>query len=116
MKTLFSLCVQVFILITPIMSFSKDLKPRSIDDIISQNEVKIPFYRLKTGLEDAIVLPMPYGEPEIVSEADKKKLKKSEILRVDLVFSDFPKHAELKELNINRIHEIEKLRKDLISN
>lgn len=102
--------------IFPVLLFSAEKEQRKATDLVAQKEVKQAYYHLKTGLTGAIVLSMPYGEPDIITETDRKKIKESLVLRIDLVFSDFPKAYDLKKLNLKRVQEIAKIRKDLVSN
>lgn len=91
------------------------VEERKASDIVAKPESKIRYYQLETGYNDAVVLSMPYGEPTIITETDKKKINSSQVLKIDLVFSDFPKKLDFKKLNLKRIQALEKIRKNLIS-
>lgn len=88
---------------------------RTADQIIAQKEIKKFRYILKTELLDVIVLNMTYGDQAVISEVDKQLLKKADVQMIDLVFTDFPKGEDLKQLNLNRIKVIESLRKSLVT-
>lgn len=88
---------------------------RSVDDIIQQKTLSKNEYRLKTGLVKAIVIPMSYGDHEVISEMDKALLRKVDVIKIDLVYTDFPKGQDLSELNKQRILKIAAIRKTLIS-
>lgn len=89
---------------------------RTVEDILNQKELPRPMYVLKTGVLQSLVINMTYGQDIIVSEPDKKRLQEAQVVSVDLVFTDFPKGAELKDLNKQRIEQIKQLRKDLVTN
>ncbi len=89
---------------------------RTIDDILAQKEIKKHNYVLTTGICNAIVINMQYGESEVISTSDRKALRNAEIIQVDVVFSDFPKEYDMTALNRKRIMVIQQLRKDAISN
>lgn len=88
---------------------------RSADQIINQKEIKKYRYILKTELLNVIVLNMMYGDQNVISEVDKQLLKKVDVQMIDLVFTDFPKGEDLKQLNMSRIKTIESLRKSLVT-
>ena len=103
-------------IITGCSSFLFAGETRSAEDIIAQKEVKRARYVLKTELLDVIVLNMPFGDNLLISEFDKQLLKKVDVQLIDLVFTDYPKGEDLKQLNLSRIKIIEGLRKNLVSN
>lgn len=90
---------------------------RNIDDILALREQEKPRYILMTDLYflDALVLSMNYGDSYIVDDVDKQILRKADVKMIDLVFTDFPKGADLKELNKKRIQVVKNIRKTLIS-
>ncbi|AEA42857.1 hypothetical protein [Fluviicola taffensis] len=88
---------------------------RDVESILSQREVSKNVYRLKIGLVPAIVLPMSYGNHQLISESDKAKIRESNVLSIDLVYTDFPKGQDLTNLNRMRLRELSKLRKELIN-
>ena len=102
-------------LMTFCIQFAHAFEIRTADQIIAQKEIKKYRYLLKTEILDVIVLNMIYGDSYVISEVDKQLLKKVDVQMIDLVFSDFPKGEDLKQLNLNRIKVIERLRKSLVS-
>jgi hypothetical protein len=102
-------------LMTICIHFAHAIEIRTADQIIAQKEIKKYRYQLKTEILDVIVLNMIYGDSYVLSEVDKQLLKKVDVQMIDLVFSDFPKGEDLKQLNLNRIKVIERLRKSLVS-
>jgi len=97
-------------------TFNIAAQKRTVDDIANQREIPKAVYRLTTGAVDALVINMTYGQHEVVSETDRKKLADAQVIAVDLVFTDFPKGQDLKALNKTRIEKIYSLRKDLVTN
>lgn len=102
-------------LITLCFHFVQAAETRTADQIIAQKEIKKYRYILKTELLDVIVLNMTYGDQAVISEVDKQLLKKADVQMIDLVFTDFPKGEDLKQLNLSRIKVIESLRKSLVT-
>jgi hypothetical protein len=102
------------ILILCILSTCKAIG-RDVESILGQREISKHVYRLKIGLVPAIVLPMSYGNHQLISESDKAKIRESDVLSIELVYTDFPKGQDLSNLNRMRLQEIAKLRKELIS-
>ena len=88
---------------------------RTSVEIAHQSEVKKYQYRLTTGLMEAIVINMQYGESEVLSTSDRNALKTAEVVQIDVVFSDYPKRGDLTNLNLNRIRVVERLRKELVT-
>lgn len=103
------------ILLTLFLSFNLLAEERTISQLIEQREIQLPRYVLKTTLYDALVINMPYGESHAVADVDKKIIRKADICMIDLVFSDFPKGADLKELNRSRINLLASFRPDLVT-
>ena len=89
---------------------------RTADQIIAQKEISKHRYVLKPNVLDVVVLNMMYGDQTVISEVDKQLLKKVDVQMIDLVFTDFPKGEDLKELNMSRVRVIESLRKSLVTN
>jgi hypothetical protein len=102
-------------MITFCFQMANSAEMRTADQIITQREVKKHRYILKTEMLDVIVLNMMYGDQNVISEVDKQLLKKVDVQMIDLVFTDFPKGKDLKELNMSRIKVIESLRKSLVT-
>ncbi len=97
-------------------SFSSGTVLRTSEEIAKQPEIKKHQYRLTTGLMEAIVINMQYGESEVISTSDRNALKTAEVVQIDVVFSDYPKRGDLTNLNLNRIRVVERLRKELVTN
>lgn len=93
-----------------------DTPTRTALSIANQNEIKKFQYRLTTGAMDAIIINMQYGQAEVISTSDKEKLRKADVFQIDLVFSNYPDHIDMKDLNLQRIKTVERLRKDLVTN
>jgi hypothetical protein len=89
---------------------------RKSEDIIAQKEIKRGKYRIETNLLEPVVLNMSYGNSNIISEKDRKLIKESEILYIELVYTDFPKGIDLDKLNLDRVNKIKSIRSDLVTN
>ena len=101
--------------IIPSFHFLYAAEIRTIDQIISQKEIKRNRYILRTEMLDVLVLNMTYGENYVISDFDRQMLKKADVQLIELVFTDFPKGEDLKDLNIRRIKVVESLRRTLVT-
>jgi len=101
--------------IIPSFHFLYASEIRTIDQIISQKEIKRNRYILRTEMLDVLVLNMTYGENYVISDFDRQMLKKADVQLIELVFTDFPKGEDLKDLNIRRIKVVESLRRTLVT-
>lgn len=104
------------ILLTTVLFIALFSQGRTVDDILEAKEQKKQFYRLNTGLEQVMVIGMSFANFDVITEADKRILKKADIYKIELVYTDFPKGADLSELNRNRIKTALNLRADLVNN
>ncbi|MBU2019417.1 MAG: hypothetical protein KJ941_07215 [Bacteroidetes bacterium] len=89
---------------------------RSINDVLTQKEEKKQVYRLNEGVDAVLVIGMGFANFDPISTTDKNKLKKAIVFEVELVYTDFPKGADLSELNKQRILTALTLRSDLVKN
>jgi len=87
---------------------------RTADDIINQPEKKSGIYRISGTYLNTAVVNMNYGQAEILSAMDKKALQNSNIIQIDLVYTNFPKDKDISELNKQRILNMLSIRSDLI--
>lgn len=109
--------MRVFILLISISMLTISVNAqelRTAEDIINKKHVELLFYRLKTNLFRTMVLSMPYGKATI-TEADRKIIKESQVVRVDLVYTDYPIGSDLTKLNLERINLIKGINPDLVS-
>ena len=58
--------------------------------------------------EDQIAIDMSFGEASVINEEVLNNILQSNIRRVDLVYSDFPKELSFESLNINRLNNLKK--------
>ena len=105
--------ILLFSLMLPIVSVAQS---RTINDILSQKEVKKKRYQLETVYLDAIVINMSFGESAVISMMDKANLKDADVFQVDVVYTDYPREIDLNNLNRQRIVKVLEARKDLVLN
>ncbi|HNS42385.1 MAG TPA: hypothetical protein PKN22_06470 [Taishania sp.] len=89
-------------------------KVRTIDDILNQPEKKTAVYKIANSYLKSAVINMSFGESSVLSVMNKTELKSADIVRIDLVFTDYPKTMDLKELNRGRIQKALEIRPDLV--
>jgi len=95
--------------------FTHIVAQRTADDIIKQAEIKAPKYMISPGKMEFITLQMSYGESAVLTDVQREVIKLAKVRQVHVVFTDHPKGADLKGLNLSRIKVVEGLRKDLVS-
>lgn len=90
---------------------------RTAEDILGQKEVKNYQYIFASSTSiKAVVLDMSFGDKKFeISTKDREILKKATVFQVDLVFTDFPKGEDLKQLNLTRIKALESIQRSLVS-
>jgi len=89
---------------------------RTAEDIIKNNEKCVEIYCPNPNKESEIVLEMNYGGSIVLSPIDHFLIQNLNINEIALVYTDYPKGADLYQLNLSRIKQIEKIKKDLVSN
>lgn len=104
----------IIILSVTVLPLISNGQKRTVETILSQQEVKKKRYRLDAGYLDAIVINMSFGESAVVSMMDKANLKDASVFQIDIVFTDYPKNVDLNNLNKQRILKALEARKDLV--
>lgn len=89
---------------------------RTAEKLIQQQNIKMPHYQFSNNQLQTFSIEMSFGSAEITSQLVKFKEIGATIHRVDLVYTDFPKGADLEGLNLKRIKEIEKIHPILVQN
>ncbi|MBS1510391.1 MAG: hypothetical protein JST86_06110 [Bacteroidetes bacterium] len=90
----------------------------SIESILKLPEVKENYYApVQTGSK-AVYLPMHFGKSEfgINQLAVINELKKAQVVRVDLVYSDYPSKMDFSPLNRKRLESLYKILPGLFRN
>jgi hypothetical protein len=110
MKQLILLCLFVFFFITP--SFSVFAQSASL--IMAKAETReTREYDPATSVEGTFLFPTAFGKIEVTNTSHSKLLDDIEIVRVELVYSKYPKTNNFQEiqqrkLNMARLEELEK--------
>lgn len=89
---------------------------RSAQSIINQRIVNVDQYEFYDGDLETFKVEMGFGSVAILEQLKKSQVLGQAIHHIDLVYTDFPKGANLKALNLNRIKEIEQFLPILIQN
>jgi hypothetical protein len=89
---------------------------RSAQSIINQRNVNISQYEINTDELETFKVEMGFGSADIMEQLKDFQVVGQTIHHIDLVYSDYPKGANLKTLNLNRIKEIEKFFPVLVEN
>ena len=88
-------------------SFSQEKK--WIDSILNNNIIKQAVYYQPTLSANSKLLIMDFGKAILLDTNGVAVIQSSDILSIDLVFTDFPQTNSLKELNRKRFEELIKL-------
>lgn len=73
--------------------------PKWINNILSNEVIKIPVYQIDAVSTSVLYLPMPFAKSDFVDTAGVFHLQHADILSVDLVFTDYPAVKTLTSLN-----------------
>lgn len=74
-------------------------------DTVEIDKYKLVHHDDATGLSQ-MLLEMPIGDYKIINERIAKQLQKETITKVELVYTDYPKGLDMRELNRARILEL----------
>ena len=96
----------LLILFTLSFLFVQSQQHKFIDSILNQRIIHVPNYHLSNIGNESLLLKMNFAKPEIVDTTGIYQLIGSEILSVDLVFTDYPSANSLKPLNKKRIQHL----------
>lgn len=102
---------QIFITATNLNAQS-----RSAQSIINQRIVNVDQYEFYDGDLETFKVEMGFGSAAILEQLKDFQVLGQTINHIDLVYTDFPKGANLKTLNLNRIKEIEQFFPILVQN
>jgi hypothetical protein len=89
---------------------------RKAEQIINQKIKEIGRYEIKENGLYSFSVAMGYGSSDILGKLNSFKDIGATIDRIDLIYTDFPKGANLSELNLNRLKQIETFHPILIQN
>lgn len=104
----------VFFILT-ILNGNRFYTQRNAQQIIDQAEIKCASYTMNSGKMSSITIPMSYGKSSALNNVERETIKMAKVKQVHLVFTDYPKNADLRSLNKSRIKMVEGIRKDLIT-
>ncbi len=89
---------------------------RSAQSIINQRIVNVDQFEFYDGDLETFKVEMGFGSAAILEQLKDFQVLGQTIHHIDLVYTDFPKGANLKALNLNRIKEIEQFFPILVQN
>ncbi len=79
-----------------------------IDSIINNRSIKIYEYKFESNTTKFRRYEMPFGLSYFIDTFGLEEIKSSDIISIDLVFSDYPQWLDLKELNKRRFISLNK--------
>ena len=98
-------------------SFCHAQKVNSFIDSILQNRIlKISAYQQNFISQESKLFNMQFGKSNFVDTTGIHQLNNTEILSIDLVFTDYPSNLDLKPLNKQRFLQLNKLLPNAINN
>ena len=99
----------LLLLIVISSSFCHAQKVNSFIDSILQNRIlKIPAYHQNFISQESKLFNMQFGKSNFVDTTGIHQLNNTEILSIDLVFTDYPSNLDLKPLNKQRFLQLNK--------
>ncbi len=98
-----------------ILLFSNCFSQVSIKDIAAKDWLTVSTYRADTRVLSAIFLNMAYGSSTISNTQDIKRIKASQLVRIDLVYTNFP-ISSFNELTEKRLQSLERIMPEIFSN
>lgn len=85
---------------------------------ISADTVKMEDYKPEEGLSDkfkTVKLKMNYGDFEIINKKQLEQIRHANIAKIELVYTEFPKDQDFRELNKKRIEYLHLLCPEIFS-
>ncbi|MEY4603765.1 MAG: hypothetical protein RIT43_1057 [Bacteroidota bacterium] len=105
-----------FFLLLFLITFSDYLfSQRTAQQIVDQSEIQCSNYTIVPGKMDVLTIPMAFGESSTLNAIERETIQLAKVKQVHVVFTDFPKDADLKALNKSRIKVVEGIRKNLVT-
>lgn len=77
--------------------------PRFIDSLLDNRILRVPAYESDTISHNQLLLQMQYAKSLFTDTTHVQELQGAQILSVDLLFTDYPAHNDLKPLNKRRL-------------
>jgi hypothetical protein len=83
----------------------------SITSLVKDKEIFRPYYRLTEAGSKVLYLPMDYGRPDFSNNQKEaiKRLENAVIIRIDLVYSDYPAMADFSLLTKKRLEALQRI-------
>jgi hypothetical protein len=99
------LAVLFFLMLSNISSAQQSF----IDSIITHHSIHLPVYKISTLSNDTMWLKMPYAKSDFIDTTGISVLQHSQILSIDLLYTDYPANDDLVQLNKSRLAAIKNL-------
>jgi len=83
----------------------------SILSVVEQREVLTPYYEMISAGSKVLYLPMDFGRSAFTYDQEDalRNLQNAEVVRIDLVYSDYPAKADLSLLTKKRLETLHKV-------
>lgn len=99
-----------------LLTSNSNAQTRSAEEIINQPIQNVDQYSQSIKTSKTFVVKMGFGNADILEQLEDFQVIGATIDHIDLVYTDYPKGANLKKLNFNRIKEMEKFHPVLVNN
>lgn len=88
----------------------------SITSLVTAKEIFRPYYKLTEAGSKVLYLPMDYGRPDFSNNQKEaiKRLENATIIRIDLVYSDYPAGADFSLLTKKRLEALQRISLSLL--
>jgi hypothetical protein len=103
--------MRIIPLLTLIFISLKGYCQHSITSLVNAQEIFTPYYELTEAGGKALYLPMDYGRSDFSSNQKEaiQGLENATIVRIDLVYSDYPAKADFSLLTKRRLEALQKI-------
>ena len=103
--------MRTFLLLSFVLITTISLAQSKIANILKDKEVLVDFYEMTSAGSKVMYLPMAYGKSTFTTKQQEalSKLENATILRVDVVYSDYPAATDFSALTKKRLETLERL-------
>jgi hypothetical protein len=110
------ICLIMWVTLFQLLCLNANAQSRSAEEISNQPIQNVEQYSPSKKTSKSFVVKMGFGNADILEQLEDFQVIGATIDHIDLVYTDYPKGANLKKLNFNRIKEMEKFHPVLVSN
>jgi len=109
--------MRIFIFFILLIS-AKLISAQSFNDYVNQSPTLIPEVLLDNLKSNQLYIEMPFARKNVLNPSQKKQLEEKAVIKLELVYTQYRKSNSFnqKELNLNRIKELNRLAPQIFEN